>query len=302
MAENLPSFVCVGGPKCGTTSLYHYLRGHPDVFLPAQKELHYFAVPDLMERPNGPGMRSVLAGIVKTEADYRKTYRSSPASAVSGDISPSYLTSPAAPQAIKDLLGNPKIIIMLRDPVDRMFSQYMHLRRSAREDLEFEDALAAEPARLAQGWGDMWLYRNGAYSADAVARYFEMFGRDNVMVILATDMRADTRGVMKQVMEFIGVDSSVELDLEGEFNKSGMPKSRVIARMIDASPIATFAKRVIPRELGASIKRRIQEMNTGPRLILSDDKRKEYRAEFAEDTRKLEELIGRSTGWLDQTA
>lgn len=302
MSENLPSFVCVGGPKCGTTSLYHYLRDHPEVFLPAQKELHFFSAPDLLERPNGPGMRSVLADIVSSEAEYRKMFRASPKGAVSGDISPSYLTSTVAPQAIKDLLGSPKIIIMLRDPVDRMFSQYMHLRRSAREDLEFEDALAAEPARLAQGWGDMWLYRNGASSAEAVERYFDTFGKENVMVILAPEMRADTRGVMKQVMDFIGVDSSVELDLEGEFNKSGMPKSKVIARLIDASPLATFAKRVIPRGIGASIKRRIQEMNTGPRLILSQEKRDEYRAEFAEDTRKLEALIGRSTGWLDQTA
>ncbi|QZD92871.1 sulfotransferase [Qipengyuania xiapuensis] len=293
----LPGFVCVGAAKCGTTSLYHYLKGHPDIFLTEQKELHFFSSEDLLERPNGPGMRYVLEDIIRSEEEYRALFSAVPDNAISGDISPSYLNSPSAPSRIKDLLGDVRIIIMLRDPVDRMYSQYMHLRRAAREDLDFEAALAAEDSRFAQGWGDMWLYRRSAMSADSVERYFDTFGRDNVKVILASEMREDTLGTVMSIQKFIGVAPRSDLDLEGEFNRSGLPKSRLVARALDASPLATFAKKVVPRGIGAAVKRKLQEMNTGERMVLSAEDRAKYASIFSEDTRRLEALLGRELPW-----
>ncbi len=298
-AHKLPGFVCVGGAKCGTTSLYEYLRGHPGIFLPAQKELHFFSAPDLLQRPNGPRMRSVLDDIVTTEAEYRRHFAGMREGQIGGDISPSYLNSEHAPEAICELLGAPKIIILLRNPVDRMFSQYMHLRRAAREELSFEDALAAENERSAQGWGDMWLYRHSAYAAERVRRYIETFGRDNVLVVISEQMRGDLPATVRTILEFIGVSPDVPLDLTGEFNKSGLPKSKALAKLLDASPFATLAKRLVPRRLGSTVKRRLQEMNTGDRIVLTSERKAQYLGEFADDIRELERVIGRSTGWID---
>ena len=298
-SSKLPQFVCVGGAKCGTTSLFEYLRGHPQIYLPPQKELHYFSATDLMQRPNGPRMRAVLDDIIKTEDAYRKQFAGMKEGQVGGDISPSYLNCPSAPDAIRALLGAPKILIMLRNPVDRMFSQYMHLRRAVREDLDFDHALAAEPQRESEMWGDMWLYRDSAHSADRVRKYFDVFGRGNVKVVLADDMRNDPRAEVRSILRFIDVDPEVSLDLSGEFNKSGLPKSRAIAKLTDASPLANLAKKIIPRRIGGIIKRKLQEMNTGERVVLSNEDRATYLSQFTEEIRQLEQLLGRSTGWLD---
>ncbi len=296
--DRLPSFLCVGGAKCGTTSLYEYLRGHPQIYLPKQKELHYFAAPDLLERKGGPGTRWVLESVVKDERDYRSRFADAEQDQIIGDISPSYLNCKGAAARIKSLIPRAKIIILLRNPVDRMFSQYMHLRRAAREKLDFDDALAAEARRDAQGWNDMFLYRQSPRAADSVERYLDLFGPDQVQIILGEELRGDLPGTVSDILGFVGADPDVNLDLSGEFNRSGMPKSRVLGRMIDASPATSLAKKIIPRRIGSVIKRRLQEFNTGERIELPNERRSEYLNWFEDDIRKLERLIGRSTGWL----
>lgn len=297
-ASRLPSFVCIGGAKCGTTSLYEYLRSHPQVYLPDQKELHFFSAPDLLERPNGPGTRWALESVVRDEADYRSRFIDARPDQILGDISPSYLNCDGAAGRIHEMIPDAKIIILLRNPVDRMFSQYMHLRRAAREELEFEDALAAEPRRDAAMWNDMFLYSRSPRAAEGVERYITLFGRERIKILLGEDLRSDLSGAVREILSFIGADPDVELDLSGEFNRSGMPKSKLLGRMLDASPAASLAKRVLPRRLGSLIKQRLQTLNTGNRIELPQDRRSDYAALFRDDIAKLERLIGRETGWM----
>ena len=298
MPDRFPSFLCVGGAKCGTTSLYEYLRDHPQVFLPDQKELHYFSHLDLMANMNGPGTRWALESVITSEDDYLSRFASARSDQILGDISPSYLNSPRAAEAIAAKVPDARIIILLRNPVDRMFSQYMHLRRAAREDLDFEDALLAEPERVRGGWNDMFYYTRSPRAADGVRRYLELFGNDRVKIILGEDLRRDLAGEVRGILQFIGADPDVELDLTGEFNKSGEPKSKLVGRMLDASPLAAVAKRLLPRRLGAVLKQKIQAANTGKRIELPAGQRARYAELFADDVRELEALIGRETGWL----
>ncbi len=292
-----PGFICVGGAKCGTTSLYEYLRQHPQIFLPDQKELHYFSYPELIMRPEGPGMRAVLNGLCKSEDEYRKHFKHAAVDQLCGDISPSYLIERPAITRIKELLGSPKIIIMLRDPVDRVFSQYMHLRRAAREDLSFEDALNAESDRISANWGDMWHYARSGFYADHVAAYLDAFGSENVLVLLSKDVHADPQAEMIRVFRFLGVNPSVPVDTAEEFNRSGLPKSLLIARLTDASKLANLAKKILPRRLGTKLKRWLQNLNTGEKGDLNTDTKNQLMALYTDDIKKLEALIGRSTGW-----
>lgn len=295
----LPSFVCVGGAKCGTTSLYEYLRAHPKVFLPDQKELHYFSYPDLALRPEGPGMRAILAGLISTEAAYRAQYARMAPGKIGGDVSPSYLNEKAAPARIKALLGTPKIIIMLRNPVERVHSQYLHLRRAAREPLSFEAALAAEDERVAAGWGDIWHYTRSAYAADRIERYVACFGRENVLLVLSDDLQANAQSEMARVYRFLGLPDDVPTLVTQRANRSGLPRSRALARLIDASPAAVIAKRILPRRFGAMLKRRVQELNTGAKEPLDRHLRQRLAAVYAEEIARIERLIGRSTDWRD---
>lgn len=295
--SRLPDFVCVGGAKCGTTSLYEYLRAHPDIFLPNQKELHYFSYPELAQRPEGPGMRSVLKGLIATEEAYRAHYKGVGPSQIAGDISPSYLNESQAPARIKALLGPVRIIIMLRNPVERVISQYMHLRRAAREPLPFVEALAAEPERIAQRWGDMWHYTSSAYAAERTRRYIEAFGSERVLIVLLDDLREEPEATLGQIWRFLGVPENFSIDTTREFNRSGLPRSNLVARLIDASPIANFAKAVLPRRLGALLKRKVQEFNTGGQETIDPELRSKLRGMYQSEVIALEDTIGRKTGW-----
>ncbi len=141
MNERLPNFIVVGAPKCGTTSLYHYLRQHPQIFLPERKELHYFSFRFMEQLLSGPGDRNILATSCRTFAEYAAYFSPAREQRALGDISPSYFYFVEVCQEMRVRLGVPKIIIMLRDPVEKAFSQYMHLIRDGRETLDFKAAL-----------------------------------------------------------------------------------------------------------------------------------------------------------------
>lgn len=202
-----PNFFIVGAPKCGTTSLHEYLQRHPDVYMPFYKEPHYFGS-DLegsrfMQFRNNPEKYLKLFRDVRTETRI-------------GESSPWYLVSKNAAKEIKAYDPNAKIIMILRNPVDMMYSMWSQFRYSGNEQIEiFEDALAAEPdrkqgkqIRRAAHCITGLYYREMASYTEQVKRYFDTFGRDNVKVIIFDDFKSDTAGVYKSVLEYLELDST----------------------------------------------------------------------------------------------
>ncbi len=131
MEGPLPRFLCLGVQKGGTTTLQLMLEQHPGVFLPAGKELHYFSL------HYGEG-----------EAWYREQFTAAHPDQICGEITPYYVFHPEAPVRIQQLLPEAKLIVLLRDPVERTLSQFFHSRRWGLETLDLEEALAAEEERL----------------------------------------------------------------------------------------------------------------------------------------------------------
>ena len=201
-----PNFFIVGAPKCGTTSLHEYLQRHPDIFMPYYKEPHFFGS-DLQ------GAR--FEQFRDKPARYLKLFRDARGAGRIGESSPWYLVSRRAADEIHAYDPAAKIIIMLRNPVDMMYSMWSQFRYSGNEQIErFDDALAAEDERRA---GQRirpaahcitgLLYRDVARYSGQVQRYFDRFGRENVLVIIFDDFRADTAAVYRSVLEFLVVDS-----------------------------------------------------------------------------------------------
>lgn len=111
----LPNFIVIGAPRCGTTSLFEYIRQHPDIYLPSQKELHYFSYVHLRKNCYGPGDDLVLARLPATFFEYQAHYAAVTTESAIGEISPSYLYWSDSSERILDELGRIKIVIMLRD-------------------------------------------------------------------------------------------------------------------------------------------------------------------------------------------
>lgn len=202
----MPNFLIVGAAKSGTTSLYEYLRQHPDVFMPRWKELSFF-----IGDPHGP-----LHKVKKPRFYYRLFGKTRGESAV-GEASTGYLYDESAPEQIREILGIVKIIIILRDPVDMSYSLYNHQVRKEGETLKaFEAALEAEGSRRndpsfrkkCYGWhANYYYYHRGLYSGQ-VKRYFDIFGKSNVMILLFESLVKDPLDVCGKVFRFLGVDDS----------------------------------------------------------------------------------------------
>jgi hypothetical protein len=296
----LPNFLIVGAEKCGTTSLYQYLKQHPDVYLPAKKELHYFAYDDIGKIARDPGGQSVLTHACATREEYESYYRGIGAYAAVGEVSPSYFYFSQTSERLQSELDDPRIIIMLRDPVKKAHSQYMHLVRDNREHLSFFDALMAEEQRIEAAWGPLWRYTESSLYSSRVAKYLQVFGKDRVKIGFFEDLLKSPKTVVNDLFEFIGVAPDGSIDTSRVYNKSGRPRSRLLADFLaKPNPVTTAARRWVPEHLRDRIRHAMLDLNTGRKDAIDDRSRAYLRQRFAGDVRELEQILGKRLNWSD---
>ena len=185
----LPHFLGLGTQKGGTTSLQKLLEQHTEVYLPPCKEVHYFSLHS--EQP---------------PSWYAAHYDKARHSQRRGDITPFYLFHPDAPARIRKLLPDARMIVLLRDPVERALSQVFHARRHGFEALEVADALAAEPERLASG--NAYNFQKHSYVArsrylEQLDRYEALFPKRQLLVLKSEDLFASTRHVWEKIQCFL---------------------------------------------------------------------------------------------------
>jgi hypothetical protein len=207
--NRFPNFFIVGAPKCGTSSLFRYLSDHPEIFVPDRKELNYFCT-DLTFRHYKIAHRdSSLDSYLALFSGWTSELRA-------GEASPMYLYSRVAAKKIHAISPDASIIIMVRNPVDLVYSLYYQLLETGDEDIDnFEDALNAEEDRrkglriprtdAASGPVEALRYTAIASFSGQIQRYVDIFGRDNVMVLVYDDFAAATRSEYENVLRFLGV-------------------------------------------------------------------------------------------------
>jgi GrpB-like predicted nucleotidyltransferase (UPF0157 family) len=206
-----PDFFIVGAPRCGTTSMYTYLRQHPQVFGSAHKEPHFFGS-DLTPLP----------GAIRDRRLYLELFAAAGGRARAGEASVYYLASARAAAEIRELAPAARILIMLREPAQMAWSLYSLYRRTGNEDLpSFAAALDAEPERRERRrvppgayFPEGLLYSEMVRHAPKVERYLEVFGREQVHCILFDDFVRDTAGVYRRTLEFLGVDPGFQAELD----------------------------------------------------------------------------------------
>ena len=277
-----PNFFVVGAAKSGTTSLYQYLIQHPQIAMPSLKEPHFFGE----YRPSGRKIENMDAylGLFKGFEEFRAV----------GEASTAYLYSPSAPEEIKAAFPDAKIIIVLRNPVDRAYSLYWNHIRDCAEDLTFEGALDAESARMKAGWAYGFHYvQSGMYSAQ-VNRYLKTFGRDKIKVFLFEELKNDPSRLLKECASFLGVEEDFQFHSSKIFNKSGPPRNKMVSRFLHSS---STVKRVIlslvPRKVKDTLKIKLRDMNVDKVPPMCIAVRNQLIDRFQDDVRSLEKLIDR---------
>jgi hypothetical protein len=200
-ARPLPDFLILGAQKAGTTALYAYLRWHPQITGPSFKEVSFF------DRHYARGERWYRAHL-----PIRR-------SGIVGEASPSYLFHPLAPERVARMLPDARLIAVLRNPAERAFSHYQHEVALGREPLGFDEALAQEdermegelermtrdPSYFSYPWWNYTYASRGRY-AEQLERWFSVFPRNQLLVVLSDDLAADTAGTYGRVQDFLGVE------------------------------------------------------------------------------------------------
>jgi hypothetical protein len=296
----LPNFFFIGVAKSGSTSLYHYLAQHPDVFMSTPKEPRYFAYLADPRHFTGPGDERVWDRAVTEHDAYCSLFSKAGAARAVGEASVIYLPHRATAETIARHVPDARIIALLRDPVERAHSAFLYHCRDAYETCStFEEALAAEPGRIGAGWHYGWHYRDQGHYHRNLTPYYEHFDAAQIRVFLTDDLARDAEATLAEAYRFLGVDDSFKPDMRRRHNRSGVPRSRLAQRVLTREhPVKEAIKKVVPEEWGHRVIDRILPANL-ERPAIRPETRAELEAGYEDDHRRLEQLLGRDlSAWL----
>jgi hypothetical protein len=285
-----PTFIVAGVAKAGTTALYHYLGEHPEVYMSPVKEPCYFV----------PGY-----GPVETWEDYLALFVGAAGAKAVGEATPRYFHDPEAAGRIAEALPGVRIVVLLRQPVERALSHYVMLTNNdaairPEPFAAFFRRVSADPA----GWKTGGLAERGlamGFYADSIERWFDTFGRARVAVHLDDDLRAAPEHTMAAIYAFLGVDPTFRPDVSKRYNVGqGLPRSGGVQRLVyRPSALKRLAQRVLPDPVRDAARRALLRFNQGERPALTPEERRAFTAFYRDDIRRVETLIGRDlSAWL----
>jgi hypothetical protein len=297
-SQKAPNFFIVGTAKAGTTSLYGYLGRHPEVFVSPMKEPQYLALEDgefVANNGYRNSARSIRSypPVVQTEKQYSALFSEATSEKAVGEASTLYLYSKLAPQRIAQRYPDAKIIIILRNPLDRAYSQFLHHVRDGHETTEdFWEAFCNEEGRLSRG--PFWHYRHMSLYHAQVQQYVERFSGDQIHIIRFEDIQEDISAVLQGIFHFLDVEDQIEEATAQVRNKTGVPRRRWLNYLLFLArryPLLRRFTHLIPEALRRQIRSFRNRNLHKPRL--GEDVRAKCTSVFIEDIEWLEALLDR---------
>jgi hypothetical protein len=292
-----PNFFIVGAPKCGTTAMNNYLQQHPDIFM-APKELHYFGA-DLETK------------VKLSEQEYLKYFENAGDKNIIGEASAWYLFSKFAAREIKMFSPDARILIMLRNPVDVIYSMHSQNLYDGNEDVNsFEQAIELDDERKkgiqladAVDFYKMPTYKESVLFYEQVKRYLDVFEKVNVHIIIYDDFAANPAGSLKEILSFLGLGDDLSVNYK-IINPNKQLKSLRLHRIIKKPPkrLKGMIRIVLPvKRFRHQIMKTFTRwnVNTKKRSEMNHHLRKKLQAELKDDIFLLSQLINKDlTGWL----
>jgi hypothetical protein len=272
----LPNFLVIGAAKSGTTSLAHYLRAHPEAYLP-RFEPHYFTA----ERRWRLG-----------QGWYEHQFKDAGDAVAVGEKSASYSRHPlyrGVPGRIAALLPDVRIVYLVRHPLDRMRSEYLHRLLNGKETRPLDEAVRADPS-----------YLDTSRYAEQIDRYLECFADEQLLVLTAEQLRHDRSATLDRVLEFLGLERGWQPpELGREYNRTARkrarrPVPRPVRRLLDASLHVGVSPRTVERLSYRSVATEVDQT----RIVFSDEVRAGLEEELRDDVRRLRRQLGPGfDGW-----
>ena len=291
-----PNLYIVGAPKAGTTSLYHYLNQHPDIAIP-DKEPRFF-IKDTIQSVSDkdPIKPYLLRSSVLDEITYTNLYTNRNEK-IKCDASTQYLYHHnEVISKIKQLKNNrsPKILIILRNPIERAFSNYSH-NYSTFENLNFEHALEQEKYRISEGYNSFWYYKGLSTYAESVKAYKDAFKQ--VKVVFFEDFVNNIDKSLVDIFDFLEVDNNFKVSHFMINKKStGAPKSKKINTILQSSSKFKFIKKILHNTIGEQKTKLIRELImrknlSKSKISLDEFLKSNLESYFVEDIEKLKKIL-----------
>ena len=301
----LPNFFLAGAPKAGTTALYNYMGQHPEIYMSPVKEPNFFAEELRLENFSDhfrklAEAREPTRGPVSEWAEYVKLFGDVNDEKAIGEASVSYFWSKDAPRAISTTIAGAKILVILRNPVERAMSQFTHMLSFSEKPLDFAEYLDRAMRLTDTRISEYYPCLNYGFYGQQLKRYREFFDADRIQIHLYEDFRGEPKRVLQQIFRFLEVDPDFEPDLSVRHMESAVPRSYFLQNALDRSGIREALRGKLPPE----VRRYVRQATQRPReeLTMTPDERIRLIDFYREDVGNLSGLLGRDlSSWLDHS-
>jgi hypothetical protein len=278
----LPNFMVIGVAKAGTTSLFHYLDQHPQVFMIPIKGSNFFGYEDARvwqwtDEGEPPLLRNFQ---VKTFAAYEALFAKAPGKIAIGEVSPQYIRCPTAAQRIHACIPQVKLVASLRNPADRAFSGFMMRTRRGEAVKDTHEELTPTASHVKEG-----------FYYQRLKRYFDLFPKEHIKIIIFEEFKKDPAKAVGELFDFLGVDASFTPDTSTTHNPAGVPRFRLLNRLFFDPTLIRVAK-FLPAGL-QQLAKRMQQQNLKTPPKFPADLRAKLLALYSADIRQLEGLLDR---------
>lgn len=308
-----PNFFIAGAAKAGTTSIHHYLGQHPEIYFSPLKEPNFFSTDIKVENfTKSYKKRSVFVdekyfkyrpleelqlSFIRDESQYKLLFDQVKKEKVIGEASTSYLFSKKAARNIFDFNPKAKILIVLRNPVERTFSHYLMALRYGFTTSSLQEAVRKDQRKHKKGWGQSELFIELGLYFEQLRRYFDTFPSHQIKIILFEDLVLDAEKTMSDIYEFLGVESTKTIDLAAR-NQAEIPRSSRLNKFMADSGIKQIAGKALNKNLKEKIKPVLFSKDKSKVRFTRRDKQF-LLSFFQEDINKTSRLIGKDLSkWL----
>lgn len=293
----LPNFLIIGAEKAGTTSLYHYLKEHPEVYMSEEKEPFYFICKDGFPEILGNKIENdnFLKTRITSLKTYEKLFEKATVEKAIGEASASYLYVPEAARNIKNIIPNAKLIVVLRHPIERAYSNFLHCIGRGIEPLRsFEEAISKEPTRKKENWGLVFYYKEKGFYYKYLKTYFNLFDKNQIKIFLYEDFKNNTSTVLKEIFNFLDVNDSFSPEILEKHNvskKHGLKYNTLTGLLKSKNPIKLFMKDLIPKQIRNKMISVIDKVNSEPVAPMLTETKAALIQDYKEDILNLQDLI-----------
>jgi hypothetical protein len=293
----LPDFLIAGVPKAGTTALHAALTAHPQLFLSAVKEPKFFLSDGRPPTSGGPGDVQTYQEHVWRQKDYERLFDRAPEGTRTGEATPFYLHDLDSHARIRKLIPDARLVILLRDPVDRAHSNWTHLWNAGLEpEADFLAACAAEEQRIKDGWAQFWHYKGLGQYGRQLEHLYQHFPREQVLLLRYRDLKDNPAATLDRVCAFLGVGTGVLTAIPKENVNRHVVEDNSVNRVLRAMlrTGGRFGHRFpVPLRLAArGPLLTLLHRKEGPRPVTTPAEREALLPHFTDDITLLQQVTG----------